>query len=54
MKNLNASGTPSHWLDIHMPNHSPPTDMKPTCHRTKPSVRPAIAMRFAELKMRAP
>ena len=47
MKKRNASGTPFHCFDIHMPNHSPPTDMKATCHVRKPSVRPAIAYALA-------
>src|SRR5215475_10778926 len=39
----NALGTPFHSIDCHMPNHSPPIDMKPTCQMRKPSVRPTIA-----------
>ncbi|MNL81190.1 hypothetical protein D3C87_2082270 [compost metagenome] len=53
MKNRNADSIPFQVCDIHMPNHSPPTDMKPTCQTRKPSARPAMAHFFERLKLTA-
>ena len=36
----NALGTPFQYFDCHIPNHSPPMVMKPTCQSRKPSVEP--------------
>src|SRR5438128_10546051 len=47
--NRNALGTPFHCCDCHMPNHSPPIDMKPTCHSRNPSMRPTTGNVFARL-----
>src|SRR5215831_5470073 len=49
MRNRNALGTPFHCCDCHIPNHSPPIDMKPTCQSRKPRVKPATAKRLARL-----
>ncbi|MOA51664.1 hypothetical protein D3C78_1748430 [compost metagenome] len=52
-KKRKASGTPFHCFDIHMPNHSPPTDIKATCQVRKPNVNPAMAKVLARLKLAA-
>src|SRR5215210_6055227 len=44
-----ALGTPFHCVDCHMPNHSPPIVMKPTCQSRNPSVRPSTPNVFARL-----
>src|SRR6267142_5675774 len=49
IRNRNALGTPFQSFDCHIPNHSPPIDMKPTCQSKKPSVSPATANVLARL-----
>ena len=53
MRKRKAEGTPFHCSDIHLPNHSPPIDMNPTCQTRKPKVSPAIAIDFEQLKTTA-